>query len=161
MRIVLLLLLVSVAAAAFADAVESNAVCTFADQTDLSARYNAVAVKDNPRLPNGKAWAPGGKPILLFTQSPLTIANVDLAVGAYSLYLIPGKDDWTLVVSKNVSGNGEYSEKDDVVRARMEGTKLTTAADRLNISLGHIAPKQCEMRVYYDKTAVWATIAEK
>ena len=161
MRILLLLVSVSMAVPGFADAVESNAVCTFADQTDLSARYNAVAVKDTPHPQNGKVWAPGGKPILLFTQSPLTIANVNLAVGAYSLYLIPGKDDWTLIVSKNVSVSADYSEKDDLVRTRMEGTKLSTAADRLNISLGHISPKQCEMRVYYDKTAVWATVSEK
>jgi hypothetical protein len=142
-------------------AAEADSVCTFADQTDLSARYNAVSTKDNPRLQNGRVWAPGGKPILLFTQSPLRIANVDLAVGAYSVYLIPGKDDWTMVVNKNVSGTGDYSEKDDLVRIRMEGAKLSTASDHLNISLGHIAPKQCELRVYYDKAGVWATISEK
>jgi hypothetical protein len=161
MRWVLLLAVISTAAWCAAAAQENNAVCTFADQTELSARYNAVSIKDNPKPQNGKTWAPGGKPILLFTQSPLTIANVDLAVGAYSVYLIPGREDWTMVVSKNVSGTGDYNEKDDLVRTRMEGTKLTAAADRLNISLGHVAPKQCELRVYYDKAAVWATVSEK
>jgi hypothetical protein len=158
---IFLLLVFAIAVPGLTAMAETDAACTFADQTDLSVRYNAVAIKGSPRLQTGKVWAPGGKPILLFTQSPLSIANVDLAVGAYSVYLIPGKDDWTLVVSKNVSGTGEYDEKDDLVRTRMDGAKLSTAAERLNISLGHVAPKQCEMRVYYDKTGVWTTISEK
>jgi hypothetical protein len=139
---------------------EATAVCTFTDQTEISVRYNPVSTKENPRMQNGKVWAPGGSPLVLFTQSELSVNNVSLPVGAYSLYLIPGKD-WTLVVNRNVSLGSAYEEKQDLVRARMESAKLGSPADHLTISFGRIAPKQCEMRVYYAQSGTWTTLAEK
>jgi hypothetical protein len=162
MRFLLLLFLLWVGVApGWAATPEADAVCTFADQTELNVRYQRVSTKDNPRPQNGKIWAPGGSPMVLFTQSELSVNNVSLPVGAYSLYLIPGKDTWTLVVNKNVSAGSEYNEKDDLVRVRMEGAKLGSPADRLNISFGRIAPKQCEMRAYFGQSGTWATLSEK
>jgi hypothetical protein len=162
MRFLLLIILLWVpAATGWAADAESQAICTFADQNEVSVRYNPVSIKDSSRLQNGKVWAPGGSPLLLFAQTPLTVNNVDLPVGAYSLYLIPNKNDWTLIVNKNVNPRGTYSEKDDLVRAKMEGAQLGSPSDHLNLSFGRIAPKQCELRVYYDKIGTWATVSEK
>lgn len=162
MRLLLLIILLCVGTApGWAAGSESTALCTFGDETELSVRYIPASTKDNPRAQTGKIWAPGGSPLVLFTQSELSVNNVTLPVGAYSLYLIPGKDAWTLVVNKNVSQGSAYDEKDDLVRARMEGAKLGTPAERLNISFGRMAPKQCEMRVYFDQTGTWTTLLEK
>lgn len=157
MRYLLILFLLTAAAWA----AESTAVCTFGDDTELSVRYNPVSTKDNPRAQNGKVWAPGGSALLLFTQSELSLNNISLPVGAYSLYLIPDKSAWTLVVNKNVSPASVYNEKEDVVRLRMEGAKLGSPADKLNISFGRIAPKQCEIRAYFDQSGTWATLSQK
>lgn len=162
MRLILLIVLLFVGTApGWAASPEATAVCTFADQNELSVRYNAVSTKDSPRPQNGKVWAPGGSALVLFTQSELAVNNVKLPVGAYSLYLVPDKQDWTLIVSKNVNPTGAYDEKQDLVRARMEGAKLGSPAERLNISFGRIAPKQCEMRVYFDQSGTWTTVEEK
>ena len=149
------------AAPGWAADAESEAVCTFTDQTEVSVRYNPVSSKGSSRPQNGKVWAPGGSPLLLFAQTALSVNNVTLPVGAYSLYLIPSKGDWTLVVNKNVNPGGAYSEKDDLVRTKMEGAPLGSPADHLTVSFGRIAPKQCELRVYYDKIGTWTTLAEK
>jgi hypothetical protein len=155
-----LLILILLAAPAWA-AAEATAVCTFADDTEVSMRYNPVSTKDNPKAQNGKIWAPGGAPLVLFAQTELSINNVSLPVGAYSVYFIPGRDTWTLVVNKNVSAGSAYEEKSDVVRLRMEGARLGSPAEKLNISFGRIAPKQCEIRAYFDQTGTWATLSKK
>jgi hypothetical protein len=157
----LVMAVVASAVPGWADNPEATAICTFADDTELTVRYNPVSTKDNPRAQNGKVWAPGGSAMVLFTQSELSVNHVNLPVGAYSLYLIPGKDDWTLVVNKNVSSGSAYDEKQDLVRAHMEGAKLGSPAEHLNVSFGRIAPKQCEVRVYFDQSGTWTTLAEK
>ena len=162
MRLLLLIMMLCVSASpGWAATAESQAICTFTDQNEVSVRYDAVSTKGSSRPQNGKVWAPGGSPLLLFAQTPLTVNNVDLGVGAYSLYLIPNKSDWTLIVNKNVNPGGTYSEKDDLVRTKMEGAPLGSPADHLNVSFGRIAPKQCELRVYYDKIGTWAILSEK
>lgn len=162
MRFLLLFILLCFSAApGWAADAEADAVCTFADQNELSVRYNPVSTKDRSRPQNGKIWAPGGSPLLLFAQTALSVNHVGLPVGAYSMYLIPGKDDWTLVINKNVTHGGDYSDKDDLVRTRMTGAKLGSPAEHLTVSFGRIAPKECEMRVYYDKVGTWATLSEK
>ena len=65
------------------------------------------------------------------------------------------------MINKNVSSGSAYNEKDDLVRTRMEGAKLGSPADHLTISFGRIAPKQCEIRAYYDQSGTWATLSEK
>jgi hypothetical protein len=157
MRYLLILFLLT----ASAWAAESTAVCTFADDTEVSVRYNSVSTKDTPKAQNGKIWTPGGAPVVLFAQTELSVNNISLPVGAYNVYFIPGKDAWTLVINKNVTAGSAYDEKSDVVRLRMEGAKLGSPADRLNISFGRIAPKQCEIRAYFDQSGTWATISEK
>ena len=162
MRLLLVMVLLFVGTApGWAVNPEATAICTFADDTELSVRYNPASTKDSPRAQNGKIWAPGGSPLLLFTQSALSVNNVSVPVGAYSMFLIPGKDAWTLVVNKNVNPASAYDEKEDLVRARMEGAKLGSPADHLNISFGRIAPKQCEIRAYFDQSGTWATISQK
>src|SRR6516164_9113542 len=94
------------------DANSNTAVCTFADDKQMSVRYNAAKVgKDE--APNGKVWVPGSSPMDLFTETTLTLNNVDIPTGAYRLYFIPAKDSWIMIVSKNVGANLTYDDKQD------------------------------------------------
>lgn len=138
----------------------NTAVCTFADDKQMSVRYNPAKVgKDE--APNGKIWVPGSSPMDLFTETPLTLNNVDIPTGAYRLYFIPGKDSWTLIVSKNVSANTAYDDKQDLVRAPMQSGKLPQPEAEVSVYFGHIAPKTCDMRVDVGKMRVWLDFGEK
>jgi Protein of unknown function (DUF2911) len=41
--------------------------------------------------------------MFLFTSTPLDVSNSKIAIGAYSMYLIPQRDNGTLVLNKNVT----------------------------------------------------------
>jgi len=138
----------------------NTAVCTFTDEKEISVRYNPAKMgKTDP--PGGKIWVPGGFPMDLFTETTLTLNNVDIPTGAYRLYFIPGKDAWTLIVSKNVSANTAYDDKQDLVRAPMQIGKLPQAEPDVSVYFGHIAPKTCDMRVDVGKMRVWMDFGEK
>ena len=90
------------------DLESATATCDFSDQQQLAVQYQLLTLgkkdKDNflgHQVPYGKVWEPSKQPLTLFTNSPLSIAGTNVPVGAYTLYLIPNKKEWTLVVSTN------------------------------------------------------------
>jgi hypothetical protein len=135
-------------------------ICTFEDGKQISARYNAVLVARSEGATTGKVWMPGGSAITLFTDTELAVGKTRIPTGAYTVYLIPGKKNWILIVSRNVVVQGRYDEKQDLVRAAMETGTLSEAEERLRVSFGHIGPKQCEMNVDYGKTRTWIEFKE-
>lgn len=139
-----------------------SAVCTFADDKQVSMRYERPASnskKDD--LPIGKLWAPGDSPMHLFTETPLSVSKTEIPVGAYSVYFIPGKNDWTMIVSKNVTEGSKYDQQQDLVRAPMETGKLPQAEPQLTVYFARIGPKRCNMRVDYGKTRAWVDFNQK
>ena len=147
----LLLPNITVAQQAASDPEPGAGVCTFADGKQLTVRYNRVVADPKKDLPAGKLWATGGDPMNLFTETELTVGNAQLPIGAYSMYIIPAKDNWTLIINKNVVAGSPYDEKQDLVRVQMPTGKLPKPEDQLFVYMGHIAPKRCEMRVDYGK----------
>jgi hypothetical protein len=135
------------------------AVCQFQDGKEISIRYDAE-IKGDDKPSNGKIWMPGGQPMWLFTQVDLSGADSKIPTGAYSLYLIPEKDNWTLIVNKNVKADAEYDAAQDVVRIPMPVGEVSGSQKGLDIVFGHVAPKQCNMRIYYGKRGTWAEFKE-
>lgn len=139
--------------------VNSTATCTFQDGKEISIQYDKSASVQKANLSLGKLWTPGQKPMILFTQADLTVGNSQIPVGAYSVYLIPGKDRWTLVINKNVKP-GEYNPQQDLVRVPMDVGQISEPQP-FSLVFGHMAPKQCNMRLYESKTGAWAEFHEK
>jgi hypothetical protein len=135
-----------------ADAQSMTSYCSFADENQVSLQYS-TSHKDEPQ--NGKVWMPGGSAPVLFVQTPLVLGNVQIPIGGYTVYVIPGKKNWTLIVSKNVSVGAKYDEAQDLVRASMEIAQLTDSATALHASFEHSAPKTCSLRLDYGKTAAF------
>lgn len=129
--------------------------CNFEDGNQVSIQYTPT-VKEQPR--NGKIWSPG---ITLFVQTPLVIGGSNIALGAYTVYLIPDKRNWTLIVNKNVTPGSSYNSGDDVARTAMEVGEIPEPVKTLQLSFAHMSAKQCSLRVYYQKSGAFADFLEK
>lgn len=138
----------------------AEAVCTFDDGKQLKVEYRNSTAMGPEKFHRGKIWEPGGSPIFLFTQTALTLDGSDIPPRAYSLYVIPEKQTWMLVVSKNTSA-GAYDEKQDLVRAPMGIGQVDSPVAQVQIAFDHIAPKQCNLRLYYKTTGAWTEFHEK
>ena len=139
---------------------DATTTCTFEDGAEISVRYIPVG-SNKEKNQNGKVWAPGGSPMVLFTPAALTLEKSQIPAGAFSLYLIPQKDRWILVVNKNVRAGSKYDERQDIVRAPMEMGQLGEPTSTLELSFGRMGPKHCSLRVYFGKTGGWAEFLEK
>jgi hypothetical protein len=129
--------------------------CDFDDGNQVNVQYNPV-VKEQPH--NGRVWAPG---ITLYVQTPLTLSGTTIGLGAYSIFLIPEKNHWTLIVNKNVTAGAPYNSAQDIARAQMDVGELPQAVNTLQLSFGHMGPKQCNIRVYYQKVGAFTDFMEK
>jgi len=137
----------------------STATCSLADGKELYVRYNAIPANKD-RVANGKPFTPGGAPMTLFTETKLAFGNSTIPVGAYTLYPIPGKDHWTLVVNKNVTAGSAYDERQDLARGPMETAQVSEPGSTLDIAFAHVGPK-CTLRIYFGKSASFADFMEK
>jgi Protein of unknown function (DUF2911) len=97
-----------------------TASCSFQDGKQITVRYSNETSTGRD-LPSGKMWTPGGQPMLLFTQAPLVANSTDIPMGAYSMYIVRDKDDWTLVVNKNVSTGNKYDKRVRAAKYTVDG----------------------------------------
>ena len=73
-------------------------------------------------IPYGKLWRTGAnEPTMIHTTGPLTIAGVRVPAGSYSLYSVPGKEQWEIIVNRSITQWGHESEYTDSVKAKEVG----------------------------------------
>ena len=139
----------------------ATAFCDFEDGQEISVRYTTAPVssKDEPR--NGRLWIPGGKPMTLFTGATVSLNNTTIPAGAYTLYVIPNKKDWTLIVNKNVTPGAAYDEHQDVARGSMDLGEVDSPPRQIQLSFAHTGPKVCSIRIYYGKVGAFTEFTEK
>jgi hypothetical protein len=131
----------------------STASCNLDDGRQVYIRYNAVTNKE--KISNGKPWTPGGAPMTLFTEAPLSFGGSMIPIGAYTVYPIPARDKWSLAVNKNVAPGTAYDEKQDIAHAVMETDQVPQAAYALEVAFAHTGDK-CTLRIYFGKSASFA-----
>jgi hypothetical protein len=103
-------------------------------------------------------WSPG---ITLYVEVPVSLGGSQIPLGAYSVHLIPERKIWTIVVNKNVTAGAAYDPAQNVARAPMEVGEIPEPTKQLQLSFGHMADKQCSLRVYYQKTGAFVDFMEK
>ena len=150
---------VAVAASTANSPQSAQAACTFDDGKQLSIWYPRAPATEK-KLPFGKIWTPAGSPMILFTNTALLLGNSQVPVGAYSMFAIPAKNDWTLIVNRDVTPGAKYDEHQDVARAPMEIGALEQPQPT-SISFSHSAPGQCNMRIYRGSVGTWIEFKEK
>jgi len=136
----------------------STTTCTLEDGRQVYVRYNVITSKE--KVPNGKPFTPGGAPMTLFTEAELNLGSSMIPIGAYTLYPIPDKSHWTLVVNKNVTSGAAYDEKQDLARTQMETEQVDVAASALEVAFAHVGSK-CTLRIYFGKSASFADFTAK
>lgn len=105
-------------------------------------------------VPYGKVWRAGANENSTITFSDdATVEGKPLSAGTYGLHMIPDKDQWTVIFSKNSTswGSFSYDEKEDALRVTVKpgaGEKF----DDLTYTFDDVKPDSAAA------TLRWATI---
>lgn len=90
--------------------------------TEVTVEYSSPGVKGRPVwgtvVPYDQLWRSGANAATKVTFSKdVTVADKAVPAGSYSLFTIPGKSTWTIILNKNATASTrEYKQADDVVR---------------------------------------------
>lgn len=86
--------------------------------------------------PMGKVWRTGANEAAELTiYQSVKFGGEELKPGTYTFYLIPGEDEWTAIISKdiNVWGSYYYNEANDVVRTKVPVRKSNEPLEAFSI----------------------------
>ena len=134
--------------------------CDFTPDAQVAVEYQQVEFPNAKKalgheVSYGKVWAPGGKPLALFANTPVTVGGERLADGAYTMFVIPDEKSWTLVVSKGTAMNGNYDPAQDLARVPMQYGQLLQAESAFTAYFAHTAPDECNLRLDLGKARAW------
>jgi hypothetical protein len=106
-------------------------------------------------VPWGRVWSPSSDTAAIFTTSaPLRVNGEPLAAGTYSLFTIPGPDEWTVIFSSaHPTFHLGYREANDVLRVRSvprAGEHMETLA----LYFPRVDADSAELELHWGRTVV-------
>jgi DUF2911 family protein len=134
--------------------------------TEIAIEYSSPAVKGRKiwggLVPYGKPWGIGGyqAPRIRFSRD-VSVGGKPVPAGTYSLFAIPEKGDWTVVVNRNADqlGSGrDYRAELDVARVRLR-PKTVLPRERLTFVFSDFTDDDAALQIEWDKLALTIPIA--
>ena len=89
-------------------------------------------------VPFGQVWRTGANEATSFvTAVDLNVGGATVPAGNYTLFTIPNKDKWTLIISKKTGqwGTDYPGQSNDLARVDMKVSALPSPAENFTISL--------------------------
>ena len=88
-------------------------------------------------VPFGALWRTGANEAThLRTDRDLTIGTIRVPRGTYTLWTIPERDGWTLIVNRQTGQWGtDYDKTQDVGRTRMKVATISEAVEQFTIAI--------------------------
>ncbi|WP_448636674.1 DUF2911 domain-containing protein [Pedobacter panaciterrae] len=104
----------------------------------------------------GKVWRVGANESTeIKFYKTVVIAGKKIKAGSYSLFAIPNKDNWTLIINKQTDkwGAFTYNQEKDLVRVDVPVKTLTSTVESLCITFKS-QEKGANLIIAWDKTFV-------
>ncbi|KAB7726460.1 DUF2911 domain-containing protein [Rudanella paleaurantiibacter] len=129
--------------------------------TDLTIAYSRPAARGRVifggLVPYGELWRTGASDATILTLTdPVTLAGKPLPAGSYSLFTIPGRMEWTVVLNSHVGGHGldGYDPKNDVMRFVVKADSSQRFYESFTIEVGDIVRNQANLYLLWANTSV-------
>jgi hypothetical protein len=145
----------------------AKASCDLAGGKTLTVDYSSPRMKGRKifggLVPYGEVWRAGANEATTFvTDSDVSVGGKLIPAGAYTLFTIPDKDKWTLIISKKTGEWGvPYPGAEfDFARVDMTASTLPSSLDNFTIAFDK-NPTGCIMRLDWETTRASISIVKK
>ncbi|MFT3796277.1 DUF2911 domain-containing protein [Flavobacterium sp.] len=105
---------------------------------DITINYGSPSVRGRviwgELVPFGQVWRAGANEATTFeTSKDITVAGQKLPAGKYSFFIIPEKDNATIIFNKDAKqwGAYDYSEKKDQLRVKVNPQAKTDSTEKM------------------------------
>jgi hypothetical protein len=128
--------------------------------TDIRIAYSRPGIKGRTiwgkLVPYDAVWRAGANEATKITFSTdVTVEGKKLKKGSYSLFAIPGKNEWTLIFNKVADqwGAFEYNESDDALRVKVK-TEKAIWQEWLSYTINKASDTSAVIRLEWEKIKV-------
>jgi hypothetical protein len=144
----------------------ATAKCDLPGGKSITVDYSSPRVKGRKIFgsdiaPYGQVWRTGANEATTFvTTADLMVGGKHVPAGSYTLFTVPDKDKWVLIVSKKTGEWGiPYPGADtDLVRADMTAAATSALVENFTIAFDKSA-KGCTLRIEWENTRATVDIS--
>jgi hypothetical protein len=143
-----------------------QASVSFADGKTVTVDYGRPYAKGRKIMgglvPYGQVWRTGANEATSFvTDTPINISGTNVPAGKYTMYTLPGENEWKLIINKQTGQWGtEYNEPQDLARIIAKPTKLPQPVEQFTISFDKKGGNAAIMKLEWENTSVPLEITE-
>jgi hypothetical protein len=129
--------------------------------TDIEVIYSRPSVKGREifgkLVPFGQVWRTGANSATKISFSTdVKLNGTAIPAGHYELFTLPGRDEWTVIIHKDVSewGAFSYDAKNDIARVTAKPVALSQPVESFTIGLDDLRDESATLNLLWDKTRV-------
>ena len=145
----------------------AKAECKFADGKSVTVDYSSPRMRGRKifgdLVPYGEVWRAGANEATTFVvDGDVTVGGKAVPAGSYTLFAIPDKDKWTLIISKKT---GEWGipypgQADDFARVDMKVSSIAAPVENFTIRFEQ-SGAGCILHMEWETTRASVEIASK
>jgi hypothetical protein len=107
-------------------------------------------------VPYDRIWCPGAdEATTLESTLPLRIGNLQVPTGPHTIWMLPTREAWTLIISKQRSGFHTYYPADqDLGRVTLKKRDLEAPVEQLTFTVTPAADGNGELAMGWERTEV-------
>lgn len=108
-------------------------------------------------VPFGKVWRTGAnQATTLNFGDDVTIGGKKITAGKYGLLSIPDKENWVLIITKqlDVTSPAAYKEESDVVRVNVKPVILKDKIETFTIQFANVKANSCDVNLQWENTSI-------
>jgi Protein of unknown function (DUF2911) len=144
-----------------------QAAFTFADGKNVTIDYSRPSMR-NRKIFGGlvaydQVWRTGANAATsLKTDVDLDIGGTKIPAGSYTLYTIPGMNNWQLIVNKQTGQWGtKYDQNQDLARIPMQVTQRPAGLELFTISFDKTGGDSAVLKLEWENTIASVNVKEQ
>jgi len=146
---------------------KAKADCKFSDGKTITVDYSSPRAKGRKifgdLVPYGQVWRTGANDATTFvTTAALSVDGKDVPAGSYTIFTVPEKDKWTLIINKHT---GEWGipykyESEELARVPMSASSTGSPVENFTIAFDQ-SGSACTLKMSWENTQASVQISEK
>lgn len=139
----------------------ATAKCDLGSGKSITIDYSSPRAKGRKifggLVPYGQVWRTGANEATTFvTTSDTMVGGTHVPAGSYTLYTIPNKDKWTLIISKKTGewGTDYAGPGSDLARIDMKAGSTSAPVENFTIAFD----KSCNLTLSWENTSASVAI---
>jgi hypothetical protein len=108
-------------------------------------------------VPFGKVWRTGANQATTITFSDdVMIGGTAVKAGKYGLISIPDKDNWTLIITKqlDITSPAAYKAENDVAKVTAKAMTMKDPMENFTMQFVNVKNNSCDLHMMWENTAV-------